>query len=458
MSESKIEQIIFSKVQLWLVMLLMMIGALGTLVFGWVVFRTATKPQAERWVSPLALQIAQIPEHALTLMETGVEIDADGQLVQRNTQIEPFAEFSGMFREEEDFVDGGLMLVSAYNDREKISTVYLYDLATDERLWEWIPKYDQIAAKAPSIQRFIQAGQPVPGENGRALFRTQHPYLMENGDIIVTSGEGVLVRLDPFGNVVWLSDLHYHHSIHRMPDGNFIVPVIVSTKKGYRDDGYAIVSPDGKVIEARSIVDILVRNGYRGLVFGVGPWEHDLIHLNDAEPMMESDGFVQEGDIAFSIRHLSTVLLYRPSTDEIIWLETGPYFIQHDVDYLGEGKFVVFGNDYLRGPGWSLLGHSNIYHYDMTTGKFTLPYGKVFKERQLRTPTQGLQRILRNGDAFVSITDSHQLMRISPEGIRWRYSSPLFETEPGYVGALHWSRYFYRDELDLAWLDRLNEE
>ena len=48
-----------------------------------------------------------------------------------------------------------------------------------------------------------------------------------------------------------------------------------------RNDGYAVVSLDGKILEERSIAQILYDNEYYGLLFGQ-KWEYDKIHLNDA--------------------------------------------------------------------------------------------------------------------------------------------------------------------------------
>ena len=98
-----------------------------------------------------------------------------------------------------------------------------------------------------------------------------------------------------------------------------------------------LFSGKGKIIEERSLAQILIDNGYIGLLFGT-IWQEDRIHLNDAEYIKETDGFVQRGDIMMSARNISTVLLYRPSENRIVWLKTGPFLNQHDIDYIGEGK------------------------------------------------------------------------------------------------------------------------
>ena len=72
-----------------------------------------------------------------------------------------------------------------------------------------------------------------------------------------------------------------------------------------------------------------------------------------------------------SARNISTVLLYRPSENRIVWLKTGPFLNQHDVDYIGEGKFSIFGNDNVEGSKFTdkrlVQEYSSIYVYDMLT-------------------------------------------------------------------------------------------
>ena len=45
-----------------------------------------------------------------------------------------------------------------------------------------------------------------------------------------------------------------------------------------------------------------------------------------------------KNDLVISLRNLSTILVYRPST-KIKWLKTGPWINNHDAQYLGDGIF-----------------------------------------------------------------------------------------------------------------------
>lgn len=457
--KSKFEKLIFTKVELWVILLLLMLGVAGLSLYGWYLRHGMKDPNAT-FFSRVAFNLSELPQTALELYQTGLEFNAAGELVQRNPRRIAFEGEAGFLVEDPNFKEDGYLLLSAYSLEHGISTVTLWDLAKQEKLWEWVPNYDQIVEHTPSLQRFRAAGLDPLGTNSRDSFQAKHPFLLPDGRLLTHAGfKGLLVMLDQQGEVLWTIDDLFHHSIERLPDGNFLVHLVVenprdrvppgTNKLTLQEDLYAIVTPDGKILEKTSILDLLERAGQGGLMYGVRPWENDLLHTNDAEPILASDDYVQKGDIAISSRNISTVFLYRPSEDRILWLQTGPWINQHDVDYLGDGVFSIFDNRYIRDKAPAPDAHNSIVYYDMKTGELSRPFDAVFQKEKLYTPEQGLHRILPNGDAFVEITEAHELLRISPEGVRWRYRHPI---GPGELGALHWSRYLHRDEIDLSWL------
>ena len=208
---------------------------------------------------------------------------------------------------------------------------------------------------------------------------------------------------------------------------NIIVPSVVESKPDRtflptRDDGYIKVSPSGKILQEESIRDILEKNEYYGLLYGIGNFEEDLIHLNDAEPILKDDEFTKKGDLMFSSRNLSTVFLYRPSTGKIIWLKNGPWLKQHDVDYNGNGKFSIFDNGTIDSytniikeniPKFRIVNNQNsIKVYDMKNDKIT-EIISITKKNDIFTSAEGLHRMLKNEDVFVEETHKGILHRIS---------------------------------------------
>ena len=56
----------------------------------------------------------------------------------------------------------------------------------------------------------------------------------------------------------------------------------------------------------------------------------DPIHLNDVQPVNFSSEYWEKEIL--SLRHLSMLVLYRPSTNKVIWYKQGNWRYQHDID------------------------------------------------------------------------------------------------------------------------------
>lgn len=446
-----LESFIFKKVPLWVLLLTVLLSLLAIIFFGAAIRQHHLKNSGWGSFGVYANEIAKIPS---TIKQIIINIKDKGKVIPNAQLSEPkINSKSNLEIVDENFKDNGYLLVSAYSDQEKVPVVYLYDLLNNKKLWQWVPKPYEIIPLAPITIKIKSDGKVNPIHT--ETFMSLHPLLLEDGSIFLTSGEGPLVKMNACGSIDWVVDRHFHHSIEKYNE--MIIAPIVSknnTIKGIRDDGYAILNINsGKILDERSISEILLSNGYEGLVFGNSQY-HDVIHLNDAEIIKVSDDFVQSGDIMFSARHISSVFLYRPKENKIIWLKTGPWLAQHDIDYLGNGLFSVFGNDIHIG-GSDILGrkNSNIYIYDMKSNSISKPYNKVFSDEKFVSGTEGRQRILKNSDAFVEITNQSILARINQKNVRWKFQHI---NESGKAGYPHWSRYFYRNEISLDWIANLD--
>lgn len=440
-----LERLLFRKIEVWVLIAVILVGTIAVMMFGWAIHDRGKGGETGGVFVDLLVRVAKIPDPLMQFLLS------EGNVFQ--PQIFTFDEFAEFQDYDPDFIDTGILLVSSFSAENGVSTAYLYDLEKQKRLFEWIPPVEEINARS-SIKGAIQL---------KENYKTQHPLLLDDGDLVFTSGSGPLVRIDKCGNLKWVIDRNFHHAITVASNGNIFVPSVIESSTDQpdaasgntsvsplTDDSIVEVSPDGTVINEWSVTEILERHGYDGLLYGVGAYEVDRIHLNDIEPMLQSDGYVQEGDLALSIRNLSTVMMYRPSTDEILWLQTGPWLNQHDVDYQGNGIYTIFGNDRIRGAAddQSLRGYSTIWVYNQKDGS-TEPFLEL-DEVNIFTNTQGLHRVLPNGDVFVEETKKNILHRVNGTKLRWSYVNSIGE---GKVGALHWSRYIYRGEHQLDWIE-----
>ena len=66
-----------------------------------------------------------------------------------------------------------------------------------------------------------------------------------------------------------------------------------------------------------------------------------------------SNDYWSKGDIFLSVRSLSLIILYRPSTNEVIWYKQGPWRFQH-IDIVDDNTIAIFDNNVTLGWGEGL--------------------------------------------------------------------------------------------------------
>jgi len=447
------EDLLFKGLPLWLVLILTIFGILGSFVFAYSAQYYATGGRLGGAVTRMLHKLSGVPHPFFVAIR---------EVASGNPQIFPYDGQPGFVFSDPTLREEGYLLASAYDETNKISTIFLYELSSQKLIKEWVPNMDQIHALSS-----------FRGElNIQKNYRAQHPLLTTDGGVLVTSGEGPLVKLGADSQVEWAIDRGFHHSIEKASeDQGYWVPIVmegspITNRFGreveltMRNDGIALVSPDGRILKEQSITQILLNAGFAGILYGVGQFETDRIHLNDIEEILTTDKFVQAGDLMLSVRNLSSVLLYRPSTEKVVWLQTGPFLNQHDIDYLGQGRFAIFGNDNIRSgellednPVRGVHPYSSAWVYDVNTNKTDRVL--EFQKAAVVANAQGRQEFLENGDVFVD--DAVRAMRISPSGeVRWTYTHHVGD---GRVGALHWCRYLTKFQIpDIIFQHQLHTE
>ena len=167
---------------------------------------------------------------------------------------------------------------------------------------------------------------------------------------------------------------YYHHSIEIDHENNFWVPSVLNPSlikdENYKDymgdDGVTKISSDGKLLFEKSVVQILIDNGYKHLLFSQLKYDEDVIHLYDIQPVLADGPYWKKGDIFLSLRSISTVFLYRPSTNKIIKMLRSPHFsYQHDVDIINNKTIYIFNNNLFNTRnGQKIFTKSEIISYD----------------------------------------------------------------------------------------------
>jgi len=300
----------------------------------------------------------------------------------------------------------------------------------------------------------------VAGSTDPARFTQLGTELLSDGSLLVAfqndtafpEGAG-LAKFDRDGKRLWRSKLRVNHWFTVAPDGTIYAPshsVLVTParigKTRHRitcelgkaqTDYIAIIDPDGEVRDRIDVMDLLVANGYVGLVRSTTD-ECDPLHLNFVqyidEQMASRVDLVDAGDLLISLRNINTVLVFSPLTRAIKWIDTGRYVKQHSPRFLPDGSLVVFDNQ----GGDPQFGGARIVRQRIGEPGFSVvaPRAGVSLGNEFTSNYAGNIAVGPNGDRLlVALTSMGEILEIdvaSGEPL-WRYRK-VFAAE-GYPGA-----------------------
>jgi len=334
--------------------------------------------------------------------------------------------------------------------------IRLFDLKNDSVIHIWFITSDQISLVD---RRFANT---VP----------QNCILLANRSIIVPLVKtNYLLRLDKESNVTWQNnDFRYHHSANLSADSNIWI-CTSSAPGGFRinnkrirtyTDNYItkIDSETGKTLFTKSLSEILVENGFPNFVYGCsnknGANGNDPLHLNDIEPALSDGEYWIKDDLFISLRHKSLIIHYRPGINKIIHLIYGPFLNQHDVNIISDHEISILNNNL------SLIGEHNpdtvehvsnvhsllcseINIYNFRDSSFSSYAKDQFVSEDIFTATQGLHKVLHNGDVFVESQNSGKVYILNQKEVVLR---KYFHTSiENMIERPHWIRIY--EEINL---------
>lgn len=350
--------------------------------------------------------------------------------------------------------DDGFLLLSSLSELRQQSTVRLIRISDGETIAEWVPDWN-LVSNLTSDHRWAPKGNPT-------AIRAFHPILLGDGSIIFNT-IGSLVRQPLCSSTpTWVIDHPIHHSIELSPEGNSIwVPSITeefsvenaTLRTQLRDDSLAEVSLDGKILRNLSFSQILTDNQMVAHMLGTAGHVEQLdpLHLNQITPAKNDSPFWSVGDLLISARHTSTIYLYRPSTNEVLWSKQGPWINQHSAHFSGTDKIVVFGNDVYGNPSKKQFiaeaNRNHIYEYDFSTQDVSSLQSATLNALLPRTATEGRLQITSDGDFFIEETNNARIFKLTKSGdLEWSYLNSYDEDN---LGAVTWSRYIEPGDMPL---------
>ncbi|MGC8751043.1 arylsulfotransferase family protein [Hydrotalea sp.] len=422
----------------WLLVIIWL-GVLITVVFGALVRHQLLGGKKLGVVGVWAVKVAAYPKEVKDAVQDLFGFNQQ-ILPNKNTNIKGLVYFIPQ-------KDTAALLTTVYNPQYSQTAIQLINLNNGTIVHQWLPPLKAIRSATHNQNPFFYSNI-LNATRARAL----HPLLLPDGSVIAKINEGPLFRLDTNNHLLWLIDGVFHHSTEIDADGNIWTPTVLDTSfipeslaNKNRNDAIACISPQGKVLLKESVAQILMDNGYKALLLGTSEIEEDPLHLNEIKPALYSSKYWQKGDLLISLRHKSTVFLYRLSTHKIIWLKTGPWLNQHCPDFVDSTHISVFGNNIIRtfalGGDKLFKKNNEVYLYNFANDSITKPFSKVFSEKSIGTLTEGRAKILPNGTAFVEETNFGRAFRVSPTNVLWEFKYPIDDT---HISMLSWGRYLFK--------------
>lgn len=233
----------------------------------------------------------------------------------------------------------------------------------------------------------------VKGFSGSTRLGNFYPVglqLEDDGTLLVTfHGRNMfpyavgMAHIGKKGEILWKQLESSHHWFRLAPDGMIYSPVQIQRKDlkylpGTKlevkcdvpvyDDGIRIRRPDGTVARTISVLNVIAKSGYAGLLYGIRN-DCDPTHLNSVDVVTPDIATklpgVSAGDFLVSLRELSAVAILDQSDGHIKKLVSGRSAAQHSAHFLPDGRVIVFDN---RG-GASETGGSRVAVIDLNSGE-----------------------------------------------------------------------------------------
>ncbi len=439
------EKVLFAKVEVWLVLALLLLGGLVGVGFGWAVLQGERETGRYPAVSRAALAVAEIPDTARRLL------DKDRQLLVYSGKAFAGKPDGWSFPSGAMAGPEGYILLSRYDGTSHRHRIELISMPDMKVRHSWTPD-------AKTLLEGARRSPFADSDNWNdAHFRQIHPLLLANGDLILKDHYSPLFRMSACGTRRWMIDSRmFHHSTEADADGNIWVPTLAErqslkrVKKSFREDMLTQIGPDGRILHNVSVPRLLIREGKTDWLFAHEMYNDDPTHLNDIEPVLADGPYWKKGDVFVSLRNVSTILLYRPSTGRIVWMQRGPWLSQHDVDVLDDHRISVYDNNAQdRGAGAFVEGNSHIMIHDFATGQTLVEptMERVLKAQKFHTLTAGLYTRLPDGSSLVEDVTDARLLIVRPDGkIAAEYVN---RAKDGDIYHLGWSRYIDKPQGDV---------
>lgn len=360
--------------------------------------------------------------------------------------------------------DEGYVLWSGLDSHSKVGIVQLIRLKDGVVIKRWDPDWNKIYEN-----QSVENGIILSKYSGNLL--AEHPLILSNGNLCFLAGKCYVVMVATNGWKTVAISTPAHHSIEISENAEYLYSAGHATdtfldnehlNSKVLDDSILKISFSGSIIENRSFYKILESNNLAGDMFGhsgLHEVSDDLVHINQISVAKADTAVWKSGDLLISARHNSTLYLYRPSNNKILWKESGPWKNQHSVHFVDDSSIAlldnnVYGSYSRRQKPFNFVKECDInrvfvINFAGTRSTYTQPFAHILEKEGVRpaTVTEGRARVLPDGGLFFEESNYGRHIRINKSNVMWISDNHYDDHRNGLV---KWSRYLTKDEGELC--------
>jgi Arylsulfotransferase (ASST) len=292
-----------------------------------------------------------------------------------------------------------------------------------------------------------------------------HGALIEpDGSVVFNFEYQGTVKLDRCGKRLWMLDEHGHHTLSAASGGGYWIggrrilnqpddpefhPMTNPMRRNgwIEDDEILRVSADGKVLERKSVFELMMENGLEPVLTAngspAGPSaleDNEILHLNKiselASPVASAFPEFAAGDLLLSIRDYNLLLVVGPRDWTVKWYSVGPWLRQHSAQFMPDGRISAFNNNSYEynlladdRSDLSAVVRSNIFAVDPVTGAGEALYGDRPGEA-LNSVVRGFQQPVADGGTLITETEGGRAFQVDKgRQVVWEYINRYNDTE-----------------------------
>jgi len=420
---------------LWLFLLVLLLGALFTVIFAWCVKSTLDGSTRFGRLGKAAAVIASFPD---TVRESVRELrqDADSGLRVPLTGAD-LSEFRPMKLKQGIHVQGPVVRADrAALARASGWRVLVGGFVVDG---EFTHAALALSPELEIVKVWKLTEQDIQGEEPLPSFRKYvHGFaILKDGSVIFSFDEGVsLQRFDACGRRIWSVGGNFNHAVTLDEDESFVWTLRREVADGelLHETVVKVATATGKIVRRITMEDIVAANPTLHILdirerdrnfARANPrntseeWLDNPFHLNDVEPLPAAiadrfEGFAA-GDLLLSARSLNLVFVVDPDTLEVKWSRIGAWRRQHDPDWEPSGEITVFDNRMDDTDDGRYLGGSAIVAINPATNQVRPVYAGSGNDK-FHTDAAGKHQLLDNGNRLITESRAGRVFEVNPAG------------------------------------------